>query len=111
MSSLFQLAVRRHEIIEEIEMIKSMRKGTLNKRYNKVKNKKGEDVLNGPYYVLTKKGAGNKTVSDPIPATDAPRVQEDVENYKRFRQLADEYVDVCERLSQFTNDEDEGKKN
>jgi hypothetical protein len=111
MPELFKLTARRCEIVEEIDMIKSMRKGTLNERYNRVTNKKGEEVLNGPYYVLTKKGTGNKTVSEPIPATDAPRVKEEVDNYKRFRQLADEYMDVCERLSQFATAEDEGKKN
>jgi len=111
MPELYKLAARRCEIIEEIDMIRSMRKGTLSERYNKVTNKKGEEVLNGPYYVLTKKGIGNKTVSEAIPATDMPRVQNDVDNYKQFRQLADEYTDVCERLSQLTVDEDEGKKN
>jgi len=111
MPEIYQLTARRREIVEEIGRIESMRKGTLNERYNRVMNKKGEEVLNGPYYVLTKKGSGNKTVSEPIPSKDAPRVQEEVENYKRFRQLADEYMDVCEKLSEFTVDEDEGKKN
>ena len=111
MPGIYQLVARRREIVEEIDTIKSMRKGTLNTRYNKVKNKKGEEVVNGPYYVLTKKGAGNKTISEPVSATDAPRVQEGVENYKRFKQLADEYVEVCEKLSNFTDADDEGKKN
>jgi len=111
MPELYQLAARRREIVEEIGSIRSMRKGTLNERYNKVTNKKGEEVLNGPYFVLTKKGAGNKTLSEPIPAPDAPRVQMEVDNYKRFRQLADEYMDVCEKLSQFAANDDEGKKN
>jgi hypothetical protein len=111
MPELYQLAARRREIVEEIDAIKRMKKGTLNSLYNKVTNKKGEDVLNGPYYVLSKKGVGNKTVSERIPATDAPKVQEDVDNYKRFKQLTDEYIDVCERLSEFADAEDEGKKN
>ena len=111
MPELYQLAARRREIVEEIDAIKSMKKGTLNSLYNRVINKKGEEVLNGPYYVLSKKGAGNKTVSERITAMDAPRVQEEVENYKRFKQLSDEYVDVCERLSEFADAEDEGKKN
>ena len=111
MSAIYRLAARRREIVEEIDKIKSMRKGTLNTRYNKVTNKKGEEVLNGPYYVLTKKGAGNKTISEPVPATTAQSVQEGVENYKRFKQLADEYVEVCEKLSRFTDVDGEGKKN
>jgi hypothetical protein len=111
MPELYKLAARRREIVQEIDEIKSMRKGTLNTRYNKVKNKKGEEVLNGPYYVLTKKGTGNKTISEPITADAAPRVQDEVDNYKRFRRLTDEYMDVCEELSQFSASEDEAKKN
>ena len=88
-----------------------MRKGTLNAHHNKVTNKNGEEALNGPYYVLSKKGAGNKTVSEKITAADLPRIQEEVDNYKRFRQLTDEYIDVCEKLALFTDAEDEGKKN
>jgi hypothetical protein len=42
MSRLLQLAAKQREIIEEIAAIKSMRTGTLNARYNKVVNKKGE---------------------------------------------------------------------
>ena len=111
MPELCQLVARRHEIVEEIDSIKSMKKGTLNSLYNKVTNKKGEEVLNGPYYVLSKKGVGNKTVSERIPAAIAPRIQEEVDNYKLFKQLADEYIDVCERLSALADTEDEGKKN
>jgi len=111
MPELHNLSARRREIVEEIDTIKSMRKGTLSTRHNKVTNKNSEETLNGPYYVLTKKGAGNKTISEPIPATDAPRVQEEVDNYKRFRQLSAEYVDVCEKLSRFSDTKDEGKKN
>lgn len=110
MTELLSLSVRRREIIEEIGNIRSMRKGTLSTRFNKVKNKKGEEILNGPYFVLTKKGAGNRTVSEPIPSSDAHRVQEEVDNYKRFRQLTDEYMDVCEKLSQYAGSEDDAKK-
>ena len=111
MPELLMLTARRQELIEEIDSIRTMRKGTLNMRYNKVVNKKGEEVQNGPYYVLTKKGPGNKTITDTITATDAARVQEEVDNYKRFKLLSDEYVDVCEKLSQFADANDEGKKN
>jgi hypothetical protein len=111
MPALLKLTTRRQELIGEIDSIKSMRKGTLNTSYNKVTNKNGEETINGPYYVLTKKGVGNKTTSERVPASDAPRVQEEVDNYKRFRLLADEYMDVCEKLSEFNDTEDECKKN
>ena len=111
MTSATQLAMRRSEIVEEISKIRSMRKGVLNAKHQKVLHKNGEVVIKGPYYVLTKKCSGGKTVSQSVSAIDAPRVQEEVDNYKRFRQLSDEYVDVCEKMSLLTNSNDEGKKN
>ena len=111
MSDMYQLTSRRHKIIDEIDEIKSMRIGTLNERFTKAKNKKGEEVINGPYHVLTKKGLNNKTVSECISEKDVPRIREEVDNYKRFKKLTEEYASVCEKLSQLASSEDEGKKN
>jgi hypothetical protein len=114
MPSLSSLLARRREIINKISEIQSMRKGVLNHKYQKVKLKSGDVVTKGPYYVLTKKGAGNKTVSESVPAADAPRVQCEVDSYKRFRELSDEYVEVCEEISLIKHvsvGEDEVKKN
>ena len=111
MSSVDQLAGRRIEIIGEIADIKSMRKGMLNTKYQKVKRKNGEVIEKGPYYEITKKGPGGKTVALSVSAKDAEHIQAEVDNYKRFRQLSDEYIDVCEQLSLIGGAEDEGKKN
>ena len=106
-----KLSARRKEIIVEMESIKSMRKGVLNMTYQKVPHKNGEVAIKGPYYVLSRKGKGNKTISKTIPAKDAPRVQQDVDNYRQFRQLTDEYIDVCEQLSLLKEEDDDTKKN
>jgi hypothetical protein len=112
MKTLTTLIARRMKIADEIKDIKSMRKGSLSSKYQKVTHKNGETVEKGPYYVLTKKASGGKTISQPIPAADAPYVQDEVDNYKKFRQLSDEYIEVCEEISILTNkDGDEGKKN
>jgi len=103
MLSFAQLTARRMEIIGEISEIKSMRKGILNTKYQKVKHKSGEVLEKGPYYELTKKGAGGKTIAQSIPVKDAEHVQAEVNNYKRFRQLSDEYIDVCDQISLITN--------
>jgi hypothetical protein len=68
-------------------------------------------VEKGPYYEITKKGAGGKTVAESVPAKDAEYMKAEVDNYKRFRQLSDEYVDVCEQMSLISGIEDEAKKN
>ena len=106
-----QLTAKRKAIIDEMADIESMRKGVLNSRYQKVKHKNGEVVEKGPYYELTKKGTGGKTIAQSVSAKDAERIQAEVDNYKRFRQLSDEYVDVCEQISLLVDSDDEGKKN
>lgn len=109
---LAELAARRCEIVEEISGIQRMRKGVLNATYQKVAHKNGEVAVKGPYYVLSRKGAGGKTVSRSVPAAEAPRVQQEVDNYKRFRKLSDEFVEICEKVSVLNGTaEDECKKN
>ena len=112
MTTLTQLIARRCEIVGEIDEIKSMRKGVLNAKYQNVAHKNGEVVVKGPYYALTKKASGGKTIYQAIPARDVPRIQKEVDNYKHFRQLSDEYIEVCEKISLLAeNQNDEGKKN
>ena len=112
MHAMTELAERRNIIIEKISEIKSMRKGVLNSQYKDVSHKNGDIVQKGPYYVLTKKGNNGKTISQSISAKDAEHVQAEVDNYKCFRQLADEYVSVCEEISLLQGEsQDEAKKN
>jgi hypothetical protein len=106
-----QLNNKRLKIIDKISRIETMRKGSLNEKYNKTLNKKGEESRTGPYYVLTSKGPGNKTVSISVPATDASRVHQDVDNYREFRRLTDEYIEVCEDIALQKGEGDDVKKN
>jgi hypothetical protein len=114
MSNILQLLTRRKEIIGEMNEIKTMRKGVLITKHQKVKHKNGNVVVKGPYYELTKKGPGGKTIAQSIPVKDAGHIQSEVDNYKNFRQLSDEYVDICEKISIIndsdTDSPDEAKK-
>ena len=111
MVNLSGLTARRSEIVEQMSGIKSMRKGVLNAKFQTIKYKNGAEAVKGPYYVLTKKAPGGKTISQSVSAADAPHVQEEVDNYKMFRELADEYVEVCEQISIMTDISEESKKN
>jgi hypothetical protein len=86
----------------------------LNTKHQKVKHKNGEVVIKGPYFELTKKGPGGKTIAQSIPSKNAEHIQAEVDNYKQFRQLSDEYVEVCEKISTIndsdTTGDDEAKK-
>jgi hypothetical protein len=113
MPRIAELVARKAGIVEEIGKIQTMRKGTLSAIYQKVVHKDGEVVRKGPYYRLSRKGKNNKTVSWSIPTQEAARVQEEVDNYRHFRQLTDEYVDVCEELATLSasQSQDDAKKN
>jgi hypothetical protein len=111
MSLISDLSARRSNIIEEISKLQTMRKGVINATYQKVAHKNGEIAVKGPYYVLTRKGDAGKTVTKSIPAEDVPHIQQEVDNYKKFRVLSDEFVNVCEALSLTHADGDEVKKN
>ncbi|GHU61048.1 hypothetical protein AGMMS49983_00010 [Clostridia bacterium] len=104
------LQAKRSAIAKEIDGIHSMRKGTLNPFHQKVTHKNGEVVLKGSYYVLTRKEEGGKTITQSIPAKDMPRIQQEVDNYKEFRRLTEEYVRVCESIS-LLSEGDDTKKN
>jgi hypothetical protein len=110
MSNAKQLSAKRKKLLAEIDGIHSMRKGVLNATYQNVPHKNGEVVKKGPYYILSKKSPGGKTVSQSIPLSDVPRIEQEVANYKRFRQLTDEYARVCESISLLA-DSDDTKKN
>jgi hypothetical protein len=99
MSTQSQLNARRLEILDQISKIKTMRKGSLNAKYNEAVTKSGEVARTGPYYVITGKGPGNKTISKSISTADVPHIRQEVNNYKEFRRLTDEYIEACEKLS------------
>jgi hypothetical protein len=110
MAETVGLAGRHDKIIEEMGKIKAMRKGTLSPTWRDVVHKDGEVVTKGPYYVLTRKESGGKTQTRSIPAGDVARVREEVDNYRRFRQLADEYIEVCEAVAMAPDDRIDGAK-
>jgi hypothetical protein len=51
----------------------------------------------GPLHLMSKSVAG-KTVTKSVSATALEKVQQEVGNYKRFRSLVDEIVDVNEQI-------------
>lgn len=106
----------RVEVLKKISDIKSMRKGVLNEYYVPVNLKSGEKAKRGPYYVLSSKGSKGKTKSESVPAHEAEHVKTETENYKEFRRLSEEYVEICERISKTPKeiedgDDERGKKN
>jgi hypothetical protein len=111
MSKLSKLYAKRGHVAKSIGEIHRMRKGSLNSFRQKVVHQDGEVVMKGPYYTLTKKVSGGKTITQSIPASDVPRIRQEVENYKKFRSLADEYIEVCEGIALLESGDGDAKKN
>lgn len=94
-----RLEKRRIEILDKMRGIKTLRKGTINEQYILVKHKNGDSVKKGPYFILTKKGAGGKTNTTTIPADKLELFKNEVGNYREFRSLAEEYIHICEQAA------------
>jgi len=99
MADAMALLERRNEIIEEMQAIRSMRKGSVNEQYLKVCRKgKKDPSLCGPYWVYTRKEKG-KTISQRLARGEAEKIKKDVEAFHRFQELCRVYADVSEELS------------
>ena len=109
--SFSSLATRRVQICNEIFEIESMRRGNLNEFYYDQKLKNGTVAKRGPFYNITMKGVNGKTVSKSVSKKDVDKIRSEVDNYRRFRELTNEYVDICEEISLHSENEDEAKKN
>lgn len=106
--NLPQLIERRKQICDTIAGITSMRRGSLNEVFRHQKLKDGTTATRGPFYNITMKSE-NKTVTVAVPKSDLDRIRQEAQNYRIFRELSDEYIDVCEQISLLTQDVSKGK--
>jgi hypothetical protein len=111
MKSITDLQTRRKSIAKAINGIHSMRKGTLNATNRKVVHKNGDVVTKGPYYALTSKDSHGKTLTTSVSADELPLLQKEVDNYKEFRRLVGDYIEVCENIALLKGTRDDTKKN
>ena len=109
--NIFELIERRIKICNEISEIETMRRGTLNEFYYNSTLKDGTVKRRGPFYNITYTGKDKKTVSKSVRKKDIEQIKGDTENYKKFRDLTDEYAEVCEMITILSHSEDEAKKN
>lgn len=96
-TGLPQLQQRREQILQEMGAIDRVCRGHLSQQFFK-STRHGKAVRHGPYFVLQRWFRG-KNLCERIAADQVGPVRQGVEGYKRFRQLADEFVDVCEQIT------------
>jgi hypothetical protein len=96
-TDLPQLQQRREQILQEMGAIDRLCRGHLSKQFFKSKEG-GKTVRRGPYYVLQRWFRG-KNLCERVAGDQLEPVRQGVEGYKRFRQLADEFVNVSEQIT------------
>ena len=106
MNTVHELEARRNAVLEEMRSIRSMRRGTINEQYFKTRIKgRREMAQQGPYYVLSKR-EGQKTVSRRLRSmTELKQAQQDVNEYKRFLRLCQEFEGLTARLGELERGE------
>lgn len=108
-TSLSQLQQRREQILQQIQAIDRLRRGSLSRQFFKG-TRADSKTQQGPYYVLQGYVQGQK-FSERVPAQHAQEIQPLVANYKRFEQLAEEFVTVTDQITRLSQGAPEAKKN
>jgi hypothetical protein len=108
-ASLSQLEKRREHVLQQIQAIDRLRRGSLSRQFFK-KSRSGSKSSQGPYYVLQGYIQGQK-FSERIPAEEAQQIEPLVANYKRFEELAEEFVSVTDQITRLSQSAPEAKKN
>ncbi len=107
--SLDSLEQQREQILEQMRAVDRLRRGTLSRQFLK-KHRDGQTITHGPYFVLQGYLQGKK-FSQHVPAAEAAKVGEQVKNYKRFQELAEDFVSLTDRITQMQEQAPDSKKN
>lgn len=108
-ASLQALRSQRDAVLERMKQIDHMRRGSLSRQFFKTR-RDGQIVESGPYFVLQCSLKGKKC-SERIPASQAGEVEQQVENFRLFNTLAEEFVTLSDQLTQWEWSADDSKKN
>ena len=97
----------RLDLLHRMGSITRMRRGTVNVQSFTQRRKDGSVVTQGPYYLYSRTEQ-RRSYSQRVPADAVEQYRTETENCRRFKDLAQQYILVCERL---TEQGAEGKKN
>lgn len=100
---------RRQQILDEMTRLDRLQRGYLSKQFF-TRSRGGQTIRHGPYYVLQHAFKGPK-VSRRIPAEQVPVVEADLAAWRRFEQLAREFVEVTEKMTMEAQADIDSKKN
>jgi hypothetical protein len=94
------LLQQREHILQQMQAIQRLRRGSFSRQSFPARRRGLRKQ--GPYFLLQGYADGRK-FSERIPAERAEEVQQDVENYRRFQALAEQFVAVSDALTRQSN--------
>lgn len=106
---LASLQLRREQVLEQMQSIDRLRRGTLSRHFLR-KLQGGQTIVHGPYFVLQGRLRGKK-YSEHIRGEDAAQVGQHVDNFKRFEALAEQFVVLTDQITRLSEGAPESKKN
>ena len=96
--SIQTLRSQREVVLERMQQIDHLRRGSLSRQLFKSR-RDGKIIESGPYFVLQCSFKGKKC-SQRIGAMDAEQVEKQVENFRLFNGLAEEFVTLSDQITQ-----------
>lgn len=106
-SNLDLLLQQRQALLSQMQTIDRLRRGSLSQQFFKSHRRSAK---RGPYFVLQGFLKGKK-FSHRVPPDQAPQVQQDVDNYRRFQALAEDFVTVSDQITRLQDPRADRKKN
>jgi len=107
--TLSQLEKRREQVLQQMGAIDRLRRGSLSRQFFG-RSRPQSKAQQGPYFVLQGYIQGKK-FSQRVPADQAPQLEPLVANYKRFVELAEEFVCVTDQITRLAEAQPDAKKN
>ena len=107
--SIQALRSQREVLLQRMQQIDHLRRGSLSRQFFKTR-RDGKITESGPYFVLQCSFKGKKC-SERISTAEAERVEKQVENFRLFNGLAEEFVTLSDQITQLECSVDDSKKN
>jgi hypothetical protein len=100
---------KRQSVLLQMQAIDRLRRGSLSKQFFPARAS-NPTTLRGPYYVLQGFFHGQK-FSQRVAPDQAAQVGHDVENYRAFQSLAEEFVTLSDQITRLRDHPQDSKKN
>lgn len=94
----------REGILRQMGSITRMRRGTVNEQYFKRQKEGCDPVYLGPYYLYSRTEKG-VSFGKRLTKEEVNRYREETDNRRRFKELSERYIMICEGLADEEIDE------